>query len=387
MLGSLVATLLIARALAAQHATPPAQHKTWASIAVLAARRARDGSGDAEVLVAMATRGQRNFSPGGNVSFHCSDDGGRGWVAASPQGDLRGEQFNTAHLVLRCPASGYASASRREDLRVRCRRSPARPPARGAPLDDDVADFVLDAPTAPPAASRLTSCLEPVYRPRRDAVDRFLRYYRAVGVERFVVWDGERALESHLGDARDVAYHGWTFADVLRNSKARTAKGGPVGQHLAMAYCAFAYGGDARMLLSVDLDELVTCADLGTSRDLAAALDGAAAAAGDDNPCACLLRWLYDGPLGGPDLPGTVVARQMNRKCVVAPGQLEDANFHRPACRGRRGVFQVDGGACWINHYRDEALSGKRPQDAIPLPGGPEARADLAWAAALLASS
>ena len=113
MLGSLVATLLIARALAAQHATPPAQHKTWASIAVLAARRARDGSGDAEVLVAMATRGQRNFSPGGNVSFHCSDDGGRGWVAASPQGDLRGEQFNTAHLVLRCPASGYASASRR----------------------------------------------------------------------------------------------------------------------------------------------------------------------------------------------------------------------------------------------------------------------------------
>jgi hypothetical protein len=208
-----------------------------------------------------------------------------------------------------------------------------------------------------------------------------------VGVERFVVWDGERALASHLGDARDVAYHGWTFADVLRNSKARTAKGGPVGQHLAMAYCAFAYGGDARMLLSVDLDELVTCADLGTSRDLAAALDGAAAAAGDDNPCACLLRWLYDGPLGGPDLPGTVVARQMNRKCVVAPGQLEDANFHRPACRGRRGVFQVDGGACWINHYRDEALSGKRPQDAIPLPGGPEARADLAWAAALLTSS
>ena len=111
-MGCLVAILLIARALAAQHATPPAQHKTWASIAVLAARRARDGSGDAEVLVAMATRGQRNFSPGGNVSFHCSDDGGRGWVAASPQGDLRGEQFNTAHLVLRCPASGYVGKKR-----------------------------------------------------------------------------------------------------------------------------------------------------------------------------------------------------------------------------------------------------------------------------------
>ena len=51
-MGCLVAILLIARALAARHATPPAQHKTWASIAVLAARRARDGSGDAEVLVA-----------------------------------------------------------------------------------------------------------------------------------------------------------------------------------------------------------------------------------------------------------------------------------------------------------------------------------------------
>ena len=253
------------------------------------------------------------------------------------------------------------------------------------PLDDNVADINVDV-RAPPPRSRLTSCLEPLYRPDAAALSRFLRFYRLVGVERFVLWDGERALASlfEAADDGDVAYNNWTFTDLMRTTHVKTSKGGPIGQHLAMAYCAFVYGGDDWMLLSVDLDELISCDTLETTRDIVASLAAAAAAAGEVNPCRCLQRWLFDEPLSDGAIPTSVVARQLNRKCVVAPGRLQETNFHRPKCENHRGIFAVDAGRCWINHYRNQAISGKQPLDAHPLPDGPARRTDLGWAASVL---
>lgn len=253
-------------------------------------------------------------------------------------------------------------------------------------------------PRRPAPRRELTSCLEPIHHADPIAAERFRRFYRSVGVDRFVVWDGGERLTSALGPLEDVEYHPWTFSTLLGADHIKTAKGGPIGQHLAMAYCAFVYRGDARMMLSLDLDEILVCSG---ERHLVKALQRANAM--NDNPCACMLRWLYDAPLSPlAPLPKTVVARQMNRKCVVDPAALEDANFHKPKCKGHKGIYQVrrstqttvtpppplaqvDQNVCWINHYRNESLSGKQPQDAYPLPNGPEERpGDLSWAMSTL---
>lgn len=359
---------------------PVAEVRSWAHIAVLASREARKGEADdlngVDVMVALASRQKsRNFSPGGNLTFRCSDDGGRGWIYGSTLPFLRGEQYNLAHVVVRCPYSGYGWPDR-TNLTFRVERRPDRTPYDRR---DDCVDLVVRVRPRPPR-SRLTSCVEPLYGASAAALERFYRFYRHVGVARFVVFDGSGALRPVLEPLDDVDYHGWTFKDVLGDDHVTTAKGGPVGQHLATAYCAFVYENDAAMLLSVDLDEIATC---GRAGHLGVAVRRAAKDAGTDNPCACLLRWLYDGPLRDGPLPTTVTARQVNRKCLVDPSALVDANFHRPKCRGHKGTFAVDPSVCWINHYRD-AGAGKRPLDAFPLPDGPEERTDLAWAAPYL---
>ena len=95
---------------------------------------------DLEVLVAIATRAQRRFAVQGNLTFFCSEDGGHGWVPGSPQADLRGEEYNVAHLVVRCPRSGYVVA-RTGPCQVRVRRQPAPwlRTRKEVPLDDNVA--------------------------------------------------------------------------------------------------------------------------------------------------------------------------------------------------------------------------------------------------------
>lgn len=285
-----------------------------------------------------------------------------------------------AHVVARCPYSGYGWPNR-ANVTFRVERSPERTAFDRA---QDVIDFVVPV-RARPARSRLTSCVEPLYGASAERLERFYNFYRNVGVSRFVIFDGDGGLGPAIGGLDDVEYHPWTFRSVLEDDLMRTAKGAPVGQHLATAYCAFVYENDAAMLLSVDLDEIATCASL--PGHLAIALKRASRDAGNANPCVCLMRWLYDKPLATGFLPTTVVARQVNRKCIVAPGELVDANFHRPKCRGYKGVFAVDPGTCWINHYRDEASAGRRPQDAFPLAGGDEERTDLAWAAPHLAAA
>jgi hypothetical protein len=77
---------------------PMAETRSWAVLAVLASREAgKDAADDlagVDVMLAMASRQKsRNFAPGGNLSFRCSDDGGRGWVGASTLPFLRGEQY------------------------------------------------------------------------------------------------------------------------------------------------------------------------------------------------------------------------------------------------------------------------------------------------------
>ena len=81
-------------------------------------------------------------------------------------------------------------------------------------------------------------------------------------------------------------------------------------------------------------------------RDIRAALGQATS-----KPCACLSRNLYDRPLGGGSLPDTVIAQQHNRKCVVTPTSVDDANVHQTRCRGRRE--EIEDTVCWINHYRN----------------------------------
>mmetsp|Transcript_34406 Transcript_34406/g.105723 ORF Transcript_34406/g.105723 Transcript_34406/m.105723 type:complete len:356 (-) Transcript_34406:36-1103(-) len=305
-----------------------AQHKRQYLLAATATPRLRHVTTDAEGAFAV-----HDFDIGGNVTYECSHDAVR-WVWARRREQLSGHKRNAVHLVIACPVGTRA---------VRVMRLPSSGD-RPDPVDD-VVIFDAKAPHKPPPR-QLTACVPPLFSTLPDTLRLYMAYYSAVGVDRFVIFD---ANDEHpeLASHPAVDYHPWGAVRAL--IQPGNAASFP-GHGIAMSYCLIRYASDAKMLLGFDLDEYLSCragpAWRPGFRDIRAALGQATS-----KPCACLSRNLYDRPLGGGSLPDTVIAQQHNRKCVVTPTAVDDANVHQTRCRGRRE--EIEDTVCWINHYRN----------------------------------
>lgn len=244
----------------------------------------------------------------------------------------------------------------------------------------------LEVALPEPAAddgNAVTACLSPLYGAGvAEKFELYARYYRALGVDRFAVFDPTAAAPA-LGGLSDVEYGNWSFQAALgagadRGPRARTL----AGLQLALRFCAFRFAGVSRLLLlNFDLDEFLSC-DFFVD-DRARRSVGAAVAHANGKPwfrkrprrCVCFPRVLYNGT--GGRVP---VGLQNNRKCAVDPAALSRVSLHAPTCRG--SAIHVDhGDACRVHHRRPwtgPARRGRPVDDGVLVADRPPVT-DLDW--------
>lgn len=331
---------------------PLARTTSWGRVVLMGTRSAKD---TVEALVAVRTR--RELLK--NVTYRCDH------VTVTPQTRLSAAAsvYDVAARVVRCPRQ----------------TSHIRVSAGGG-----AAELPLATPPSFPAA-KATACLSPVYGARAaEHFREYAAYHRAVGVDRFVVWDPTHA----LGPApADVHVGNFSFQDALGTAGGRPSRGRTLaGLQLALQYCAFAFSADALLLLNLDLDEFLSCDAFADPKTRSV---GAAVAAINarpwfrkkPRPCVCFPRVLFNDSAPTPHLRRVPVARQRNRKCAVDPARLDAVSLHKPSCFG--GVVHVDhGDSCRVAHRRrwtGFVRAGRPVDDGVLVDGGAPPATDLDW--------